>query len=489
VGKHFGATVERMGFSLMYFAPSFFCDATQVWVIGGKWARIATAFAGIWLDLVLCFFATVVWWDTAVGMPLHDWAYKVMMVTGLGISLLNLNPLIKLDGYLIFSELVAEPGLKESSTEYHSAWFRKHICRLPADVPYVPKRKRAFYVIYAILSGIYSYSLLSFLVVITYHIARSYTPEWAFLPATAIGIWFFRSRITQTVNFMKTLYLDKKERIRAWLTPGRIVLFATSGLVLLFLPVWPDLVPGPFILSAARTAVVRASVPAVVEAVSVEEGQKVLAGTPLLRLRNLTLESQAARAHEELDQATNRATRAALEYTDFASAEQEREGRVQEYRLVQQELSRLEISSPIYGTLITPHTADLIGRSVDAGDLLVQVADTSTLKAQVYIPEYAMRDVRLGQRVRILVAGENLPSSGVLSLLSQSIGPPPDGLLPKEQLQGINPPRFFVGSVLLPNNGQLFPGMTGQAKILVARRSLFALGVRFSADLAERKVW
>jgi putative peptide zinc metalloprotease protein len=489
VGKHFGATVERMGFSLMYFAPSFFCDATQVWIIGGKWARIATAFAGIWLDLVLCFVATVIWWDTAVGMPLHDWAYKVMMVTGLGVSLLNLNPLIKLDGYLIFAELVAEPTLKESSTEYLSAWFRKHICRLPADVPYVPRRKRAFYVIYAILSGIYSYSLLSFLVVITYHILRSYTPEWAFLPAAGIGIWFFRSRITKTVNFMNTLYLDKKERIRGWFTPGRIAFLATAGLVLLFLPVWPDVVQGPVIVSAARTAVVRANVPAVVEFVSAEEGQKVLAGTLLLRLRNLTLESEAARTREELDQATNRATQAALRYTDFASAEQEREGRVQQYKVVQQELSRLEIRSPISGTLITAHTSDLIGRSVDAGDLLVQVADTSTLKAQVYIPEYHMRDVRLGQRVRFLVGGENVPLSGVLSLLSPSIVPPPDGLLPKEQLQGINPPRFFAGSVFLPNNGQLLPGMTGQAKVLVAKRSLFALVVRFGSDLAERKVW
>src|SRR5438874_12067280 len=57
VGKHFGAAIEKMGFSLMYFALSFFCDATQVWVIGGKWARIATSIAGIWLDLVICFFA------------------------------------------------------------------------------------------------------------------------------------------------------------------------------------------------------------------------------------------------------------------------------------------------------------------------------------------------------------------------------------------------------------------------------------------------
>jgi putative peptide zinc metalloprotease protein len=145
-----------MGFSLMYFAPSFFCDATQVLITGGKRARIATDIAGIWLDLVVCFFATVVWWATPTGMPAHDWAYKFMMVTGIGVSLLNLNPLIKLDGYLIFCELVAEPSLKETSTAYLMAWIRKHIFRFPTEVPYVPRRKRPFYIAYAILSGMYS---------------------------------------------------------------------------------------------------------------------------------------------------------------------------------------------------------------------------------------------------------------------------------------------------------------------------------------------
>src|SRR5260370_1133427 len=187
VGTLFGATIEKMGFCLLYFAPTFLCDATQVWVVGGKWARIATSIAGIWLDLVVCFLATVVWWGTPSGMSVHDWAYKVMLVTGIGVSVLNLNPLIKLDGYLIFSELVAEPSLKESSTAYLSGWVRKRIFRLPVEVPYVPRRIRVFYVTYGVLSGIYSYSLLSFLMVITYHILRSYSPAVQFIPPLPTG--------------------------------------------------------------------------------------------------------------------------------------------------------------------------------------------------------------------------------------------------------------------------------------------------------------
>src|SRR5260370_33402423 len=136
-----------------------------------------------------------------------------MMITGIGVSVLNLNPLIKLDGYIIFSELVAESALKENSTTYLSTWVRKHIFRLPVEVDYVPRRKRPFYVIYALLSGIYSYSLLAILMLITYRILHSFTPEWAFLPALGAGFWVFRSRIKLLLTFMKMVYLDKRERV------------------------------------------------------------------------------------------------------------------------------------------------------------------------------------------------------------------------------------------------------------------------------------
>jgi putative peptide zinc metalloprotease protein len=488
-GKHYGATIEKMGFMLMYFAPSFFCDATQVWILGGRWARIVTAFAGIWLDLVVCFVATVVWWGTATGMTVHDWAYKIMMVTGIGVSVLNLNPLIKLDGYLIFSELMKEPSLKESSTEFLSAWMRKHIFRLPVEVPYVPRRKRPFYVVYGILSGMYSYVLLSFLMVVTYHILRSFSPEWAFVPAAAIGVWVFRSRIKLLGKFMKMLYLDKKERVRAWFTPARIAVVSAVFALVFFLPIWPDFVQGPFVLAPARMAVLRAAVPGTVASVSVREGDEVVSGTPLVRLRNLDLESRSGEAQQKLNEATAKMVRAVRRYTDLGAAEQERQRQVKNNELAGEQVSRLAILSPISGIVATPHIEDMVGRSLDAGDLVLQVADNANIKGQIYIPEFAMHDVHIGEVVRLLPQGRVRPLSGVLSLLSPTSVPMADGLTSKEQLQGINPPRYFLGTVWLRNDGKLLPGAMGTAKVLVARRSLGSFGLRFCRELVSRKMW
>jgi len=488
-GKHYGATIEKMGFMLMYFAPSFFCDATQVWILGGRWARIVTAFAGIWLDLVVCFVATVIWWGTATGMAVHNWAYKAMMVTGIGVSILNLNPLIKLDGYLIFSEILKEPSLKETSTEYLSAWMRKHIFRLPAEVPYVPRRKRAFYVIYATLSGMYSYLLLSFLMVVTYHILKSFSPEWAFVPAAAIGAWVFRSRIKLLVNFMKMLYLDKKERMRAWFTPQRLMIGTSVGLLVLLVPIWPDFVRGSFVLTPSRTAVLRATVPGIVTAVSVREGEQITAGATLVQLRNLSIESRSQESERNLTEANAKLVNAIRSYKEVGAAEQERQHQMSDSQLAREQLKELSIVSPISGVVETPRADDLLGRSLDEGDVVLEVADNSEMKALVYIPEFAMRDVRIGQTVRLLPEGRVAPAVGTISLLSASSAPLPEGLNTKEQLQGINPPQYFVGTVGLKNDGSFLPGTIGTAKVLVERRSLGSFGLRFCRELVRRKLW
>ncbi len=488
--KHFGATVERMGFTLLYFAPSFFCDCTQVWVLGGKWARIATAFAGIWLDLVVCFFATVVWWATATGMLVHDWAYKIMMVTGLGVSILNLNPLIKLDGYFIFSELVHEVSLKESSTEYLSACLRKYVFRFSVDVPYVPRRRRAFYIIYAILSGAYSYVLLSFLMLITYHILLSYTPEWAFLPALLIACWVFRSRLRLLGNFMKLVYLDKKERIRAWFTPARTAVLSALTLLLLLTPVWPDFVQAPALLEAAHRVPVRALVPGTVEYVGVREGEHVAPGAVLLRMQNLALQSEAAQTRSELASAKARAMQAYLHYADaFATDEQERRRLSDQSRMLEEKLAKLTITSPISGTIMTAHPDNLIGSSPDEGDSLLEVADTSVLRARIYLPEFVMRDIHVGARVRLLLPGRVQPLPTTLSSVSANFVPTAEGLITRDQLRGITPPRYYLGTAMLNSDGLLRDGMIGSVKIFVQRRSLVGFACRFTGDLVTRKVW
>jgi putative peptide zinc metalloprotease protein len=487
--KHFGGNVESMGFSLMYFAPSFFCDVTQIWIYGGKWERIATVIAGIWGDLIVCFLGTVVWWATTPGMIAHNLAYKVMMVTGIGVSVLNLNPLIKLDGYYIFCELIGEPDFKERTSAYLSGWTRKYLFGMPAEVEYVPLRRRPFYLVYGVLSAIYGYVLLTFLMGFTFNVLHSYSPAWAFAPAGLLGYWVFRERIHSLGRFSKLFYLDKKERVWSWLKPLRLVGLGVTLLLFVLLPICPDFQDGSFVVEPARQAIVHASVQGRLLQVFVDEGQRVVAGQLLAQLENLDLESNLARVRADLRAASARAIQSQLLYRNFGTAEQERLRLFEEDRSLTEEAARLQLVSPIAGVVATARLRDLQGASLEEGATVVEVIDDSALRARIYIPEFAMHNIRVGAPVRLRVESRLLPLNGILRSISADWAPFDPSFGQKEQLAGINPPRFYMAECWMGPAADLRPGMTGIAKIRVGRRSIGSFSLRFIRELIGRRVW
>jgi putative peptide zinc metalloprotease protein len=487
--KQFGARVEKMEFLLMYFAPTFVCDVTQIWVIGERKARLYTIIAGIWIDLIICFLATIVWWTTAPGMWTHDFAYKVIMVSGIGVTLLNLNPLIKLDGYYMFSELLGEADLKERSTLWVSDWVKRNLFRLPVEVEYVPRRRRFLYLTYALLSGIYSYLLIVLVVLFAYNVFRSFSPEFAWIPGLAVAYLIFKSRIWRMMRFMKDVYLDKKDRVRRWTTGPRLAILCGVALVLLFAPIWQDFVQGRFVLEPVQRAVIRAEVPGVVVQVLAAENQPVGSGAVLVRMRNLQLESAAAVADADVSESSARATQASLHYSGFGAAERERQGMVAQRRVVADEVAHLAVTTPIAGTVVTPRMSDLQGSYLAAGAKIAEVADSSTMVARIYIPEYGIRDVKPGTRARLQMSSRLLPISGTLASLGPVDSAIDPGLTEKAELNGITPPPYYIGLVNIANDGSLREGMTGTAKLLIGRLSLAEMIWRFCRDSFLRRFW
>src|SRR6266851_4999785 len=323
--KHYGARVSAMGFALIYLTPAFYTDTTEGAVLGSRQQRLIISLAGIWSELMVCSIATPIWWGTPPDTPVHDGAYFIMMLTGIVSLIVNWNPLMKLDGYHMLCEIIGIAELKEDSTAFLSAWVKRHIWRLPVEVPYVPKRRRPGFAIYALLSGAYSYLVLYVVARFAGNVSRNFSPEWAFIPEYGVALLVFKSRIRLLVNFMKLVYLDKKERVRVWLGSHRALLTGSAVIVLLLLPVWHQSTSGSFVLEPAHRAVVRSVVPGLVEGVFVKEGTAVEAGQTLARLRNLPLQSAVAQARAQYVVAADRMTLAAMHYENYGTALQERQ--------------------------------------------------------------------------------------------------------------------------------------------------------------------
>jgi putative peptide zinc metalloprotease protein len=488
--KHFGGAVHKMGFLLYYLEPCFFVDVTEVYVFAGKWQRIATSIAGIWVELIFCSAASILWWGTPAGTTVHDLAYKIILITGVGVAVINLNPLIKLDGYYILCELTGIIGLKEDSTAFVSSWVRKNIFRLPVEVDFVPRRRRWLFAIYAVMSGIYSYTLLYVIVRFSYNVLRNYYPEWAFIPVSIVALLIFRSRIRTLVRFMKTLYLDKKDLVRSRLTRPVVAAGGALALLLLFAPIWPETREGRFSLEPVQRAVVHARVAGQITAIYPQEAQIVSVGALLVRMSNLDLEGRAARVVSEWRVASSRATQARQLYTDYNRTERDRDSLRRQTEELASQVAALQLSSPIAGAVLTPRPQNLTGAYVEAGAPLLEVADLKMLRARIFVPEYDLRGVAAGSHVSLKMDssfGSRASQVAAVAPASSDLEP---GLAPAEAYKGMSGVEFYAVTALVPNtDGELRPGMSGTAKILTARRSLAALAAKTIGDFVARKVW
>ncbi len=479
-----------MGLLLIYLAPGFYTDTTEGEVFASRYQRMVIALAGAWSELYICVVATIIWWMSPPDTMLHSVAYMMMLITGIASVLINFNPLIKLDGYYIMSEILGLMDLKENSTAYLSAWVKRHIWKLPVEVPYVARRRRLGYVVYALLSGLYSYTVLYVVARLVGNVFRNFDPDWSFVPELATAALIFRSRIRILVNFMKFVYLDKKDRVWTWFRSRHPWGISAAAALVLMLPLWHDSVEGRFVLDPVRTAIVRNVVPGSVTRVYADEGAHVRAGDMLVQLRDLPLQSELARTEADYEVASMQANSAALHYADFGAADQERNRLAIQASDLQAETSGLSVLSPISGVILTPRVADRLGTYAPAGTTLAEVADLSRMRARIFVSEHDLYKMTIGARARMEVDGLwGRLDARVISLAPKSSEIDP-ALAQVSQFRGLAVANFYAAQIEIDNpDGQLKPGMIGTARIYGKRRSLAGLvwqeGWRFFA----RKIW
>jgi putative peptide zinc metalloprotease protein len=488
--KHFGARVPSMGFLLIYLTPAFYTDTSEAVVKATTGQNFVISLAGVWSELLICAVATIVWWGTPPDTTIHSVAYMLVLITGIASVMINWNPLIKLDGYYMLTESFELPELKENSTLYASAWVKRHIWRLPVEVPYVPRRRRFGYFVYALLSGAYSYTVLFVLARFVGNVFRNFSSDWSFVPEIGTALIIFRSRIRILVNFMKLLYLDKKDRFHEWLRSRGSLLGAGALALFLLLPVWRESVLARFVLEPAESATVRAAVPGIVEDVYRAEGARVNAGDPIAHLRNLALESRVEQRNAEYEVAVMQAASATFRYKNAGTAIQQRVLSERQRKYLAEQAEQLVLRSPISGVVLTPRLADRQGDYLLEGMPLAEIADLGVMRARIYVSEYDISRVHSGADVRIAVDG--LPrkwsarSTG-LAVVSSLADP---SLVESSKYKGLVPPNFYCEQLLIANaDGALRPGMRGTARIYGRRRALAGFAWETVRHFLDRKLW
>jgi putative peptide zinc metalloprotease protein len=492
--KHYGGEVHNMGLMFLYLTPAFFVDVTETWVSATKIQRLATIIAGIWVEMVVCGLAMIVWTNTQPSAFVHDLAYKVILITGLAVIVMNLNPLLKLDGYYFLTELIGIPDLKERSTSFVSAWFQSSILRLPVEVLAVPRRRVPLFVVYAVVSGAYSYMVLFLVIRFSYNVTSNFVAEFALIPAGAMAIAIFRGRLKSLAGVAKQF--GKAHLNGAFWMQRRMLGIALFLLIVLFAPVLRDRENAYFVVEASDTVTLHAPLNGKVEAVYVREGDAVRRGQPLLRMSSadvagMTSSSQAARglAHYH-------AVEAQLAGRSIGASAAEEAGARRSGELADQAQSSLVVRATMDGRVLTPQPGEFVDQQVGSGEALLTLAGDGAAGGQgaqrlrLYIPAGEMNRIRPGDEVALAPPGRFTIVRMRLTPLEGEAATLPVGLIAHQDYKGIQLPTFYCARMALPvGSPRLALGTVGAAKVFGARRSLAARIAEVVVDVVREHVW
>src|SRR5215813_11789571 len=285
---HFGGKVKEIGFMLIYFQPAFYCDVSDSWMFPSKRQRMWVTFAGGYVQLVVWGICTTVWRITDPDTFINEVVLVVVVFSGLQ-TLINFNPLIKLDGYYMLSDYLEIPNLRAKALRSLWNWVaRTH--RLPH-----PWRDERAQLVYGVASMIFSTTLLIYVYSTLYTWATS---RFAF--AGLVGFAMF-----STYTLRRTT-LDSIAGLRAAITRAayrkyRNLGIVAAGVVIAFVGHWELKIPAEFKILARSEMIVRTETEGIIVDMLVREGSRVAKGDVLARLGDFGKQQQISELMGELE--------------------------------------------------------------------------------------------------------------------------------------------------------------------------------------------
>ncbi|HKS88264.1 MAG TPA: hypothetical protein VJR70_02370 [Stellaceae bacterium] len=382
--KIWGGEVHEVGVMLLVFIPVLYVDASASAAFGQKRRRIIVGAAGIMVEMTLAAIAMILWVQGSPGLG-RTLAFNVMLIGGVSTLLFNGNPLLRFDGYYIFSDLIEVPNLGTRANAYIFYLIQRHLFRVDdVETPVIVPSEAKWLLGYAVLSFAYrmtvSLGIALFLATRIFAIGLVMA-LWAVI---AIAIW----PLFKGLRFLATSQRLRGHRRRAFAVVGGAV--AAAVVVLFGIPI-PYSTFAEGVVIVPDQAELRAKTDGFVTKVAALPGSEVEANEPLLVLADPILNAKVTVIKAELEEVMQRLD--AVRQIDRVQTEMfldQQKHLKEQLSAARRQEQDLDIDAARRGRFILAsgeEAASLLGRFVKRGELLGYVLRDGHPVVRVLAPQ------------------------------------------------------------------------------------------------------
>ncbi|GKX46836.1 HlyD family efflux transporter periplasmic adaptor subunit [Pectobacterium carotovorum] len=384
MAKRAGCRVQSMGVAFIVLFPLFYTDTTDAWKLKDRQARLLIGAGGILAELMLAVIALLAWALLPDG-PARTAAFMLSSATWLTTLVVNLNPLMRFDGYFLLSDFWRVENLQERAYALCRWRLRESLFGHghPAPENLSPSLQRKL-LVWGYASWIWRFFLFFGIALVVYHF---------FIKVIGIGlmlveiVWFIALPIAKEAYAWWSM--RKSIHPIAFL---RSALLCSTLLFILLYP-WGGSIHIPAVLESEKVSTLYSPVPAQVNRLHVTDGQRVDAGDILLELTSVDLDYRLDIERQRIAQlqqqrqrgAARQETASEIQVMDWQLAEA-----LARYRGLAAQRQRLTIRAPQAGVVRDLARDMTAGRWLTADTPLLRVVEPTQGRVIGYIPEESL---------------------------------------------------------------------------------------------------
>lgn len=425
MAKRAGCRVQSMGVAFIVMFPMFYTDVSDAWRVRDHRTRLLIGAGGILAELLLAVVALFAWSLLPEG-PLHTAAFLLSSATWVTTVIININPLMRFDGYFMLSDLWRIDNLQNRAYAL-CRWHLREALFGYGDAPpqrWSPRMRRRL-LLWGYASWLWRFFLFLGIALTVYH--YFFKVLGLFLMMVEIG-WFIVLPVMQEIAMWWKQ--RRQSRRKAWV---RSVLLLALMLAVLFVP-WRSGIEIPALMEASRVSTLYAPAPAQIVKLHVRDSEPVSAGQLLLELVSPDLDARLIIVRQRVAILQLQIRRQAARQDtvgDMLILQQELAASLAEHRGLAAQQERLQVRATQSGVVRDIATDLTAGRWLSPDTALLRVVGQGSSRLQGYLREDSLQRVAPGDGGRFIADD---PAMAAIPVRVTAIDPTGSPFLDEEKL-------------------------------------------------------